>query len=396
MKKQNAVCIWGLWALTMVVRSVTGAELDSSEFDFQFNGVDIFDGVDFQNDWSVAGDSDVGEPLLDGASVELNENGNVVLRQTPDNRNFWIQQDSDVSGWEDGVDGGFISWTLEVRAHLIGTEPDGDPVNNGYNLWAADGFQRGILTIQEDSVQSFGRPGEIFSDEPNDDGFHTIRMSYDADEDLYFVWRDGELLSEDGFFAQAATTNNRLIIGDCCTAANDINPFLFEELEIEYVRYDLDGSYAPLENPSLLGDFNGNGLLDVTDINQLGQASASGANDGAFDLTDDGLVNVADVTVWAKNLKNTWIGDANLDGEFSSTDFVAVFTSGKFEQAVDAVWSEGDWNGDGRFDTSDFVAAFTDGGFELGPRGAVSSVPEPSSTPLLVLAGMLFVWRQRR
>lgn len=396
MKKQNAVCIWGLWALTMVVRTVTGAELDSSEFDFQFNGVDIFDGVDFQNDWSVAGDSDVGEPLLDGASVELNENGNVVLRQTPDNRNFWIQQDSDVSGWEDGVDGGFISWTLEVRAHLIGTEPDGDPVNNGFNLWAADGFQRGILTIQEDSVQSFGRPGEIFSDEPNDDGFHTIRMSYDADEDLYFVWRDGELLSEDGFFAQAATTNNRLIIGDCCTAANDINPFLFEELEIEYVRYDLDGSYAPLENPSLLGDFNGNGLLDVTDINQLGQASASKANDGAFDLTDDGLVNVADVTVWAKNLKNTWIGDANLDGEFSSTDFVAVFTSGKFEQAVDAVWSEGDWNGDGRFDTSDFVAAFTDGGFELGPRGAVSSVPEPSSTPLLVLAGMLFVWRQRR
>lgn len=145
------------------------------------------------------------------------------------------------------------------------------------------------------------------------------------------------------------------------------------------------------------GDFNGNQVIDLEDVNLLTMASAAGTNDPMFDLNGDDLVNAADVTVWAKDVEigNTWLGDSNFDGEFNSSDFVQVFTFGKFELAVDAKWSEGDWNGDGRFDSSDFVAAFTDGGFELGPRAAVP-IPEPTTLVLLAIGGAFMTARRRR
>lgn len=143
------------------------------------------------------------------------------------------------------------------------------------------------------------------------------------------------------------------------------------------------------------GDFNGDGMLDISDINQLSMASASNANDAAFDLTDDALVNANDLTFWIKDLKNSWIGDANLDGEFNSGDFVQVFTAGKFEQEIEANWADGDWNGDGRFNSGDFVAAFTDGGFELGPRTGVQAVPEPAFGVWTVLVCGLLALRRR-
>ena len=94
---------------------------------------------------------------------------------------------------------------------------------------------------------------------------------------------------------------------------------------------------------------------------------------------------------WVKDFKKTWVGDANLDGEFNSTDFVAVFSTGEYEdgEAMNSGWSDGDWNADKEFDTSDFVAAFTDGGYEKGPRG-VAQVPEPN-TFVVVFVALLFL-----
>ena len=127
---------------------------------------------------------------------------------------------------------------------------------------------------------------------------------------------------------------------------------------------------------------------------------------------------------------HTWYGDANLDGEFNSTDFVEVFIAGKYEteqmagwadgdwqgdmrfnsgDLVDvfqagkyeteelARWSEGDWSGDERFGSGDLIVAFQDGGYELGMRPAVAAVPEPSGLILLTLGliGMRCVRRTR-
>ena len=120
------------------------------------------------------------------------------------------------------------------------------------------------------------------------------------------------------------------------------------------------------------------------------------ANDLAFDLNADGGTDYEDRKIWVKELKRTWIGDSNLDGQFNSSDFVLVFQEGKFETGETAGWTQGDWNGDKVFDSGDFVAAFTDGGFERGVVPAVNAVPEPSSAVLIIIATSLLGSRIRR
>ena len=140
-----------------------------------------------------------------------------------------------------------------------------------------------------------------------------------------------------------------------------------------------------------VGDFNGNGTLDAQDIDILSAEAASGANNSAFDLNTDGQVNAEDRRVWVEDLKRTYFGDANLDGQFNSADFVSVFQGGQYEDAIadNSSWSTGDWNGDKDFDSNDFVLAFQAGGYEKGPRMAVRSVPEPGSLFLVAFGCLL-------
>jgi hypothetical protein len=133
------------------------------------------------------------------------------------------------------------------------------------------------------------------------------------------------------------------------------------------------------------GDFDGNGTLDAQDIDELTRQTASGANLVAYDLNQDALVNSLDINVWIKDLRHTWIGDADLNVEFNSSDLVTVLAAGSYETETNSVWSTGDFNGDGRTNSSDLVVALADGGYEQGPRTAVSAVPEPTSLVMLLV-----------
>ena len=146
--------------------------------------------------------------------------------------------------------------------------------------------------------------------------------------------------------------------------------------------------WASTGPPAEPGDFNADGLIDAADIDLLTAEVVAGTNNLRFDLNEDGFVTDDDRTVWVDEIKNTYFGDANLDGVFASDDFVAVFQAGKYENDVedDAGWAEGDWDGDLDFDSSDFVKAFQGGGYELGPKAAVSAVPEPGGMLLLLTA----------
>ena len=62
----------------------------------------------------------------------------------------------------------------------------------------------------------------------------------------------------------------------------------------------------------------------------------------------------------------SWIGDANLDLEFNSSDMVQVFVRGKYETGEAATFAEGDWNRDGVFDSTDFVNTFALGNYQGG------------------------------
>jgi hypothetical protein len=167
-----------------------------------------------------------------------------------------------------------------------------------------------------------------------------------------------------------------------------------EGLSQEEIRAIMEGG------DGLLGDYNGNGELDAGDLDLQAEAIVMGNHPKEFDLNDDGFVDGADRDVWVRDLKRTWFGDADLNLEFNSSDFVAVFAKGKYEKGLDAGWAEGDWTGDKRFGSSDFVKAFVDGGYEKGqrlPAAVVTTVPEPAAAILLAigLIGLVGVHRRQ-
>ncbi len=143
-------------------------------------------------------------------------------------------------------------------------------------------------------------------------------------------------------------------------------------------------------------DLNADSQLDASDINLLTAATRSLEVDLRFDLDNNGAVDLHDRTIWIEQIRNTFFGDSNLDGEFNSADFVTVFQAGEYEDDVplNSTWETGDWNGDGDFSSRDFVTAFQSNGYENGVR-PVASVPEAKGS-LLMMLGIGFAVKLRR
>ncbi|MCA9201242.1 MAG: EF-hand domain-containing protein, partial [Planctomycetales bacterium] len=157
-----------------------------------------------------------------------------------------------------------------------------------------------------------------------------------------------------------------------------------------------------LPQMGVVGDFDRNGVLDIRDVHRLQDQISSSAEPSEltneFDVSGDGRIDQVDLDAWVREVRQTWIGDANLDGEFNSSDMVQVFGFGHYEDSVAANsrWKHGDWNTDGEFDSGDLIAAFQDGGYELGARPL--PVPEPNHLRM-VLMPWLFIaafyrWRK--
>jgi hypothetical protein len=150
---------------------------------------------------------------------------------------------------------------------------------------------------------------------------------------------------------------------------------------------------------AVVGDIDGNGAIEVNDIDQLSLAVRQGLTGQPYDVNNSGTVDQTDRQVWVEQIAKTYFGDANFDKEFNSGDFVAVFQAGQYEDAIagNSTWATGDWNGDAEFDSGDFVLAFQSGGYEKGPRPAANAVPEPSGlawAAIFVTAMISQRWRQ--
>jgi len=85
------------------------------------------------------------------------------------------------------------------------------------------------------------------------------------------------------------------------------------------------------ESGQRFGDFNNDEQIDIADLDALNDQIRFGNADlDRFDLNEDGLVDLADQQKWIAEAAGTWLGDANLDGEFDSSDLVAVFQLGVY------------------------------------------------------------------
>ena len=87
-----------------------------------------------------------------------------------------------------------------------------------------------------------------------------------------------------------------------------------------------------------------------------------------------GTIGFGDLDTLVTDILMTSFGDANLDGAFDSSDLVAIFPAGEYNDMIEnnSRWRTGDWNCDREFDTSDLVLAFQAGRFELpSPSGPI-------------------------
>ena len=263
-----------------------------------------------------------------------------------------------------------------------------------------DGFVDGFPTIAQKWVSEGGVEAHNSTDEDFYDGqFHwyLVDRANEMDENNAFVSFDGHAIQYEVTEADVGQVldfqiSYREPYGAIDGLLFSTSNLLLEENEQQVLDdFFLDFTEAPD------GDFDASGALDLPDVNMLGAEIAAGTDSARFDVTADGSVNEADLTMWVKQLRGTWFGDANLDGEFNTGDLVKVFAVGEYEDEIvgNSTWDDGDWNADLEFNSSDLVAAFTDGGFEQGPIAPLNAVPEPSAC-LLCMIGFIVLLAQRR
>ena len=130
----------------------------------------------------------------------------------------------------------------------------------------------------------------------------------------------------------------------------------------------------------LRGDFNGDDVVDVVDVDLL-LANLSSGNP-AYDLTGDGVVDSADVDELITNILGTFYGDADLNGCVDDLDLTAVAVH--WQQQV-ASWENGDFNGDGIVNDLDLTALAVNwqqgcggGGSFADAWAARDNAPEPA------------------
>jgi hypothetical protein len=320
------------------------------------------------------------------------------------------------SVWSDLRSGTIITFIETANADGAGistkTDSTYDPLSNDWWINVATQEEQtkpgGLAT----TTTNRGPPGDFSVS--NDNWMLTIR---DAAGTVVFgpvgegatSWTGGNVGSEEAGKLEGPTTGAKVNDWQSIVPGSG---FYKDAENTSFGAPNLDqvnNEFVPLQDVSALraqvtpvptnGDFNGDGQLTAQDINMLTQAVRSGSTDQKFDVNADQQVNSDDRTRWVEGIKKTYFGDSDLDGEFSSTDFVAVFQAGQYEDSTpqNSLWETGDWDGDGEFSTTDFVLAFQAGGYEKGPRPAVS-VPEPMTLPVMLGAvglGLATRWRRR-
>jgi arabinogalactan endo-1,4-beta-galactosidase len=153
------------------------------------------------------------------------------------------------------------------------------------------------------------------------------------------------------------------------------------------------------------GNWNGTGITSTAARNSSGYYGI-----GYADAADPG--NPAGLSSGQIEIKYTLLGDANLDGTVNGTDFTIMATN--FNQAVTNGWDRGDFNYDGSVNGSDFIELamnFNQSAVQSAVTAAdlaaldsfatangisLTSVPEPASAGMLVMAGLGMLRRRRR
>ncbi|MEO0586022.1 MAG: dockerin type I domain-containing protein [Planctomycetota bacterium] len=127
---------------------------------------------------------------------------------------------------------------------------------------------------------------------------------------------------------------------------------------VQVIALSGEGEYVLMTTlDALIGDFNGDDVVDAADVEALQLELRLVADDPqrpldpAFDLTSDGAIDMLDLDHLVYVVLDTVYGDANLDGRVDTADLAAL--AGHF--GVGVGWSQGDFDGDGVVGTPDLA-----------------------------------------
>jgi len=152
-----------------------------------------------------------------------------------------------------------------------------------------------------------------------------------------------------------------------------------------WVAISTDHMPVNMELPAtdLIGDFSGNDILDVADVDLLAAAIRDNNVHSQFDVNRNGIVDLEDHAYWVSDLKHTWMGDANLDGNVNFADFVAL--ANHFDGP--GGWEQGDFDANGTVQFPDFQILANNYG--ATSTAVAVAVPEPCSGVLLMIGVLL-------
>ena len=280
------------YVFEMPVPPTVTDQLDSAEFAYRYE-FDVDPTDSGQIDWD---DNGVADFVKAGTGTfTLTGEGTMILDSGPDSGAYLDSGINDSGNLWPNV--GFTvaeGFTLEWRMKVI--EDNGLTCACALVADPADTNELPVLEIGDDYLAfnyTVLSPAE--GDFNHTDDFHTFRLVRDAAEnsDLWWLWRDGELLTPMGVQVTREFERNALYFGDMGGNYDGI-------IEVDYFRLT-PGAYAP---EVLEGDLNGDGFVGAGDLDIVranwGQTTVPG-DYAAGDASGDGRVDSADLDMIRAN-----------------------------------------------------------------------------------------------
>lgn len=91
------------------------------------------------------------------------------------------------------------------------------------------------------------------------------------------------------------------------------------------------------------GDLDWDRQVTVADLDLLTEKLLADTEDFAFDVNGDRSIDRRDRDVWIRDVRQLYVGNANLDGGFDGRDIFQVFVSGEYRDglAQNSTWVTG-------------------------------------------------------